>query len=189
MNSFWKNLKENFAGYRGNKAAQQKRGNSGNVSGMQFDKAKGIGKQASDDKKFFSREVLPLILFVWLFVAGFYGVIIYEINQIAGEFKGKNWTGSHEPGQEYSSPVYKPGIYIINSLKHTKYLKYIQSIYVNPHEKHKIMIMIKPNYWGALSEEEKDEMSREVLKKWKEIYKNMEYSEFFEAEAHYANTR
>lgn len=62
-------------------------------------------------------------------------------------------------------------VQIISSLKNTSYDSYIQSIYVKPDEKNKLIILIKPNLWNTLTKKEKEELINQVSINWKIIYK------------------
>lgn len=66
--------------------------------------------------------------------------------------------------------AYRPGIEVIKSLNGTEYINYIQRIYVDPGEKNKLMILIKPNYWVMLSEKDKKIILERITEKWKKIY-------------------
>ncbi|OGI00204.1 MAG: hypothetical protein A2Y25_05405 [Candidatus Melainabacteria bacterium GWF2_37_15] len=102
-------------------------------------------------------KILSIILFIWLF-ALFIGKVSEKVIL----------------SQNDSFSVYKPGIEAIKNLKGTGYSKYIQRVYVNTDEKNKLMILIKPNYWGRLNKEEKDIIISRVSEKWKEIYKKID---------------
>lgn len=92
-----------------------------------------------------------------------------------------------EENQDNSFSSYKPGIEVIKSLSNSEYIEYIQRVYVHPGEKNKLMILIKPNYWGVLSEEDKKEITSKAIKKWKTIYFNSDQEEYLEPEVNFAN--
>lgn len=188
MNLSWKNFKENVSKLNVSTDSPKEPDSFCNCAVMQFDKVKHCCNHSSGDKKLFKSEAVPLILFIWFFTAGFYLFFFVGISQIVGEMEGKSFVSHIKMRGKHSLSAYKPGIYIINSLKKTKYIAYIKNIYVNPHEKNKIMIMVKPNYWGTLSENEKKTMRSEILKKWENLYNRTEYSEYFKAEVRFANS-
>lgn len=78
-------------------------------------------------------------------------------------------------------------IQIINSLKNSKYGDYIQTIYVNPKEKHVLMVLIKPVYWDMLSLGEKELLKQIIMKKWNEIYQKTTPSSKLKPEVYLAN--
>ena len=99
-------------------------------------------------------KILLIIFFIWIFTL-FVGKVCQSVTL----------------SQNDSLSVYKPGIEVIKNLKGTDYVRYIQRVYVSPDEKNKLMILIKPNYWGRLNNSDKKIIISRISEKWKEIYK------------------
>ena len=99
-------------------------------------------------------KILLIIFFIWIFTL-FVGKVCQSVTL----------------HQNNSLSVYKPGIEVIKNLKGTDYVRYIQRVYVSPDEKNKLMILIKPNYWGRLNNSDKKIIISRISEKWKEIYK------------------
>ncbi len=112
-------------------------------------------------------KTLSIALFIWIFTIGFYFALFSGLSKVAGKAGSKI---NLQIGSSFS--MYKPGIDIMRSLEKTRYLKYIQRMYVQPKEENKMVIMIKPGYWGTISPKEKKEITSKVLKQWKKFYKN-----------------
>jgi len=134
--------------------------------------------------KSFDKKTLSVILFVWFFTIGFYLVIFSGIAHISGKLNDRN--DLQVAKSIYS--LYKPGIEIINQLKRTKHLKYIQRLYIHPKEENKMMIMIKSNYWDVITKGEKSEIILKVIKEWQKIYKNSDSDQTLKPEVYFANS-
>ncbi len=83
--------------------------------------------------------------------------------------------------------VYRPGIEVLKSLKGSNYSYYIQRIYVDPTEKNRLMVLIKPNYWFKLTKREKDDILSKISVKWEELNQNFELDSGIKAEVCFAN--
>jgi len=140
--------------------------------------------ESPNKKRNLKLKTFYIALFIWFFTIGFYFVIFFGISQLANKISSKI---ALAPENTFS--VYKPGIDIMNDLSGTDYLKYIQRMYVHPKDKNRIMIMIKPNYWGFISDKEKEKIKSDVLEKWKKIYKKSDkQEEGLEPEINFANS-
>ena len=107
-----------------------------------------------------------IILFIWMFTISFYFWLFLTVTGFT--VKSEEETNLK---RKHAFSVYKQGMEVINSLKGTDYLKYVQRIYVNPKEKNRLMIMIKPNYWNILTKDEKEKILLIITGKWRELYK------------------
>ncbi len=162
------------------------RDNSSSIEGnQQFDRDKETPGRSEKTNKHPGEnlKILYIALFIWGFTIGFYFVLYTGITKIAGDVGDKINIAA-----ENSYDVYKPGIEILARLKNNRHLKYIQRLYVHPKEDNRIMIMIKPNYWGTISQEEKDSLKSEVYKNWEKIYKNSNEEEPLKPEVGFANS-
>ena len=123
-----------------------------------------------------------IIAFTWFFIIVFVGFTFSnfaKLNSVVYNKLEKN------DSDFYSlSPA---NVQIITSLRYSKYKDYIQTIYVNPKEKHKLMVLIKPVYWDMLPFEEKELLKHAIMKKWSEIYQNTTPSSKFKPEVQLAN--
>ena len=178
MKISWEKFKKNihkFDSYRGSKSVFDGK--------QQFDRGKNSPvqeDQAKHDKKL---KILYITFFIWAFTIGFYIILFSGFSQLSTKIVDKiNLSGKN------SFSIYKPGIDILNSLQGSSYIKYIHRLYVHPKEENKMMIMIKPNYWGIIDHDEKEKIKSEILKKWEKLYKNSDPEEFLKPEAHFANT-
>jgi len=86
-----------------------------------------------------------------------------------------------------AASVYRPGIEVIKSLKGSNYTEYIQIVYVDPNEKNKLMVLIKPNYWFMLTQKEKKDILEKVSAKWQELYTRLDSDDEIKPEACFAN--
>ncbi|HSA07434.1 MAG TPA: hypothetical protein P5556_09670 [Candidatus Gastranaerophilales bacterium] len=130
-----------------------------------------------DKLKTNNAKILAIILFTWSFTIIFYFALFTGLNHLVSKALNKKI----ELNSEKSFSVYKPGIDILSGIKEKKRLKYIQRIYIHPFEKNKIMIMIKPNCWGTMTDDEKNQIKTEILKKWQKIYINSDKTLYPEA--------
>jgi len=108
-----------------------------------------------------------LIIFTWFFIFAFIFFIFNSFSELNSIVYNKL---EKSDSNFYSlSPA---SVQVITSLKDSKYKDYIQSIYVHPKEKNKLMVLIKPVYWDMLTLEEKEKLKQIIMKKWNEIYQN-----------------
>lgn len=129
---------------------------------QQFDSFKNKKKTDEEKKsKELKLKTIYISAVIWAFTISFYLAMFSGFSLIAGKIEGEITTSAKEPFD-----VYKPEIEIMGQFKDTKYLKYIQRLYVHPKEKNKMMIMIKPNYWGVISKNEKNSIKTKVQKRW-----------------------
>ncbi len=151
---------------------------------QEFDRRKNSGEnKAFGQACQIRKKIIYIALFIWVFTLGFYFALFSGISGLAGKIGDKI-----ELASENTFSLYKPGIDIMARLKGTNYLKYIQRLYVHPKEENLMIIMIKPNYWGVISQKEKDRIKSEILKKWEIIYKNSNYDEILEPQVKFANS-
>ncbi len=185
MKIFWENLKNNLNKISLYKNLKENTDDNTPVKGnMQFDRTESSNNTENKDKNVRTKlKIIYIVLFIWVFTIGFYFTLFSGISRLADKVGNKIQLTT-----ENSYEVYKPGIDIIANLKSTRYLKYIQRLYVHPKEENKMMIMIKPNYWGVISQQDKNDIKSEVLRKWKEIYKNSGTDETLQPEAIFANS-
>lgn len=142
-----------------------------------FDRRLKSSKNIVKDKK-----TLSVILSIWIFTIGFYFALFSGIAYFSGKLGNMDLKVAKS---EYS--LYKPGMEIINHLRGSEQIKYIQRLYVHPKDENKMMIMIKPNYWGAITQTEKKAIISGVMNEWQKIYRNSEPEKELKPEAHFAN--
>lgn len=97
------------------------------------------------------------------------------------------YLGKKNSGDEYYASVYKPGVLIINKFKNSKYENYIQKIYVNPLEKNKLVILIKPNYWVMLTDSDKKNILIQAEKEWASLFKTKNPNNALKPAVNFAN--
>lgn len=124
-----------------------------------------------------------IIIFTWCFIV-FFALFSFnsfsELHSLLDKKLEKN-------GSDFYS-LSPAGIQVITSLKNTKYKDYIQTIYINPREKNKLMVLIKPVYWEMLPDKEKELLKQIIIKKWDEIYRNTSPSSKLKPEVKLANS-
>lgn len=123
-----------------------------------------------------------IIAFTWFFIIVF---ILFTFNSFS-ELNSLVYKKLEKNDSDFYS-LSPANIQIINSLKNSKYKDYIQTIYVNPKEKHKLMVLIKPLYWDMITSEEKDLLKQIIVKKWNEIYQKTTPSSKLKPEVSLAN--
>lgn len=123
-----------------------------------------------------------IIAFTWFFIIVFVFFAIGSFSQLNSLVYKK--LENNDSGFYSLSPA---NVQIITSLRNSKYKDYIQTIYINPKEKHILMVLIKPVYWDMLPLEEKELLKQIVMKKWNEIYRNTTPSSKLKPEVHLAN--
>lgn len=123
-----------------------------------------------------------LIIFTWFFIITFIFFIFNSFSQLNSIVYKK--LERKDSGFYSLSPV---SVQIITSLRDSKYKNYIQTIYINPKAKNKLMVLIKPIYWEMLPFEEKELLKQIIMKKWNEIYKNTTSDSKLKPEVHLAN--
>ena len=147
-------------------------------NGQQFDRKTESNPPNSNN---LNKKTLSIVASVWLFTIGFYVVLFSGVAFFTGKLTGN--TGL----QAETLSLYTPGIDIVNNLKGLKHFDSIQRLYVHPKEKNKMMIMIKPNYWGAINQKEKNEIILKVLEEWQKIYRNSDPDKDLQPEVYFAN--
>ncbi len=113
-----------------------------------------------------SFKTFLLTTFIWIVISSLVFIAFSNISSKTSFLKDNL---ENKNNDFYSLTPIK--IQIITSLKNSKYKNYIESIYLNPKEKNKLNILIKPNYWDILTNEEKQELTKLITKKWTYIYK------------------
>lgn len=108
-----------------------------------------------------------IVAFTWLFIFISIFFIFNSFSQLSSIVYQK--IESSDSNFYSLSPA---GVQIVTSLKNSKYRDYIQTIYIHPKEKNRLMVLIKPFYWEMLSSEEKELLKQIILKKWDKIYRN-----------------
>jgi len=123
-----------------------------------------------------------IVAFTWFFIIVFIFFIFGSFSELQSVVYKKL---EKNDSNFYSlSPA---NVLILSSLKYSKYKDYIQTIYVNPKEKHKLMVLIRPVYWEMLPSKEKEILKQIIMKKWSEIYKNTTPASKFKPEVQLAN--
>lgn len=123
-----------------------------------------------------------IIAFTWFFIIIF---VFFTFNNFA-KLNSVVYNKLENNNSDFYS-LSPANVQIITSLRYSKYKDYIQTIYVNPKEKHKLMVLIKPVYWDMLPLKEKELLKQTILKKWNEIYQNTTPSSKFKPEVQLAN--
>jgi hypothetical protein len=123
-----------------------------------------------------------IIAFTWFFIIVFACFMFSSFSQIHSIVYKKLEKNNSD---FYSlSPA---NVQIITSLRYSKYRDYIQTIYVNPKAKHRLMVLIKPVYWDMLPSKEKEILKQTILRKWSEIYQSTTPDSKFKPEVSLAN--
>lgn len=183
MKTSWEKIKNNLSKLNLHKNFHSSRSNTSSIKdNQQFDRAKKPDKRLKNEEKNTHLKTTYIVLFIWGFTVCFYLVLFSGLSQLTHKVVNKI-----ELNKESSFEVYKPGIDIISSLKGKKYLKYVQRLYVHPKEENKMMIMIKPNYWGVISKEEQNKIKSEILEKWEKLYNGSKENEDLKPETEFAN--
>jgi len=123
-----------------------------------------------------------IIAFTWFFIIVF---VLFTFNSFS-QLNSVVYNKLEKNNSDFYS-LSPANVQIITSLRYSKYKDYIQTIYVNPKEKHKLMVLIKPVYWDMLPFEEKELLKQAVMKKWGEIYQNTTPSSKVKPEVQLAN--
>lgn len=123
-----------------------------------------------------------IIAFTWFFIIVFICFLFNSFSELHSVVYKKL---EKNDSDFYSlSPA---NVQIITDLRYSKYKDYIQTVYVNPIARNKLMVLIKPVYWEMLSPEEKDLLKQIIMKKWSEIYQNTTPFSKFKPEVQLAN--
>jgi hypothetical protein len=127
-------------------------------------------------------KIWGIVIFCWIFI---FGLLVF----LFGSFSEINSLVYKKMEQESSSysPVAPAGIQVITYLKNSEYKNYIQTIYVNPKQKNKLMVLIKPVYWDKMLSNDKKKLKKIILKKWTEIYENTAVDTKLKPEVRLAN--
>jgi len=112
-------------------------------------------------------KLWSIIIFTWFFIIVF---VFFTFNSFS-ELNSIVYKKLESNDSDFYS-LSPANVQIITSLRNSKYKDYIQTIYVNPKEKNKLMVLIKPVYWDMLPLEEKELLKQIIMKKWGEIYQN-----------------
>lgn len=128
-------------------------------------------------------KIWGIVAFTWLFI---FGLILFVFNSFS-EINSIIYKKLEKSGGNSSYSLSPANIQIITDLKNTKYRDYIQTIYVHPTQKNKLMVLIKPVYWDMLPKQEKEALKQTIMKKWSEIYINTNPDSDLKPEVHLAN--
>lgn len=112
-------------------------------------------------------KLWSVIIFTWCFIFVF---VLFSLSNLS-QLHSLVYKKLEKNNSDFYS-LSPAGIQVITSLRNTKYRDCIQSIYVDPREKNKLMVLIKPVYWEMLPDGEKELLKQMIIKKWDEIYKN-----------------
>lgn len=126
---------------------------------------------------------LTTIISIWLTIGVIITIILLNIDKI-DKFSIEDYK-NHNVNFDSLAPV---NIQIISKLKNTPYSEHIQSIYVKPKEKNKLVILIKPTVWNILTDKEKQELRNLVEDNWKIIYKQNNSDPTKKPEVSFANS-
>ena len=127
-------------------------------------------------------QLWGLVLITWALIIGTVFFTLSSFSKISSLIYSKL---ERTESDFYS--VAPANIKIISDLKGSKYQDYIQSIYVHPKEKNKLMVLIKPVYWNMMKTDEKKTLKQIISDKWGEIYQKENPDSEFEPVVSLAN--
>ncbi len=127
-------------------------------------------------------KLWSIIAFTWFFVFAF---LLFMFNSFS-ELNSIVYKKLENNDSDFYS-LAPANVQIIAGLRNSKYKNCIQNIYVNPRQKNKLMVLIKPVYWDMLPEEEKDLIKKIIMRKWSKIYRNTTPGSKYKPEVQLAN--
>lgn len=106
------------------------------------------------------------MLAVWLSMGFVFIVAVINLQNLGNHLSVKY----KDHNMDFSS-VAPLNIQILISLNNSPYIDYIQNVYIQPNEDNKLYILIKPDLWKIMTNDEKNDMLNAVKTNWTEIYK------------------
>ena len=106
------------------------------------------------------------MLIVWLSIGVLFIIAVINVQNLgiylSTKYKDQNL--------DFSS-VAPINVQVLISLKNSPYLDYIQNVYLQPKEDNKLMVLIKPNLWEIMNNDEKKDVLKIIKANWTEIYR------------------